>query len=244
MPELSALSKYELRARLAPGMLALLPVGVVVLAFGLKSDPVIAGLSSLLVTFGGPFALVAVVGNLGRSVEPALWKRWGGPPTAQVLRGHGGTESDSQRTAWRAAITSVTGVRLLPEEDEVAQPVLAEEQIATAVSSIVYLGYGDREDHDPAVVAENAAYGFERNLYACRWVGRLICLGCLVGTVAAGAIQQRLATLDVGISVALLVLIAIGWWLVPSAERTKAAGLRYARKLMQAVTHLAAGRTP
>jgi len=83
----------------------------------------------------------------------------------------------------------------------------------------------------PVVWAELKTYGFERNALGLRRIA-LLSSGVGVLTLAAGAIAGALvADLSIGISVALAgacALVGLWWWRVPSENRVRAAGDRYA----------------
>ena len=89
------------------------------------------------------------------------------------------------------------------------------------------------------MTAENIQYGFERNLYGFRWVGRATSLVCTAGlalVLIADSQTFSPGALIAGAAIDFLFLLA--WLLIPSADRAKAAGERYAHQLFQAVVNL------
>jgi hypothetical protein len=80
------LDKYERHARLVPGLLVLLPVGVTVTALGLGQAPVVSAVAGLLSLAGGPVVLADLVRSYGNKAQKNLWTQWHGSPTTLALR--------------------------------------------------------------------------------------------------------------------------------------------------------------
>lgn len=226
---MSVLGPYERKARLTPGLYAVLPVAVTIAALGLDQYPLVAGLTGLLGAAGGSWLLSMVVGDFGRGVEPGLFAKWGGPPTTRALRLRGPATNPVQRDLWRGAVERLSGIDLLDAEAEAADPVGADQRITAAVAPILHLG---QEDGQPAVRAENAAYGYERNLYGFRHVARAIAAVCIVVQVAAVLGPWSVST-TTGLAGAAITTSLLALWLaLPSEKRVRAAGERYARQLL------------
>jgi hypothetical protein len=158
------------------------------------------------------------------------------PPTTRFLRTRDETTNPIQRDVWRRAIEAATGVTLLSPSEEAANPATADNTIGAAVDQMRLLGQDPRF---PLVTAENIQYGFERNLYGFRWVGRaisLVCTAALALVLLISAQTFSSGALIAGAAIDLLFLLA--WLLIPSADRVKAAGERYAHQLFQAVVNL------
>lgn len=228
------LSSYEMRARLTPGLLAMAPLSVSIVTLGLDGYPAVAVLGGLLTVTGGTYLLSVLVGVVGRRAEVALWSQWGGPPTTLKLRLREPTDNVVRRDKWRTDIAALTGVELLDEYAERRDPYAADQTIETAVGACRYLGHPGGDGHS-MVRTENAQYGFERNLYAFRWVARAI------AALATGAVVIALwtlpeiprSTLVVGALINASLLVA--WAVIPSRTRTAHAGDRYATQLLDAV---------
>jgi hypothetical protein len=225
-----ALSSYEWRARVTPGLLAIAPIAATIVTLGVKDFPAISAALGLAATAVGGYFLSAVVGNAGRRAEPFLYERWGGRPTTQLLRTRGEATNPTQCEIWRSALTKATGVELLSKRREAANPEEADRAIETATDLMRHLTHGASY---PAVAHENAAYGLERNLWGFRWVGRLIALTCLAAVLLAYHLGLSRAAAIVGSAIALLFLL--GWVLIPSRDRARTAGFRYAFQLLNAV---------
>ncbi|MFF8855642.1 hypothetical protein [Streptomyces althioticus] len=235
------LDDYERRARLAPGLLALLSINVALAVLGLSKAPVVVSVVTALSLAGGPVALAEVVRHQGRKAQETLWASWGGSPTIQKLRLREEGQNTLQREIWRKAVSSVTGVALPSLRSENGNPVRADEALEVAVGQLRNLTR-DAEKF-PLIRAENRSYGFQRNIYGIRWVARAIAFGVGLGVLAYMLWLARIDHQPALTLVNILALAASGgclmmWWLLPSPERLKSAAERYAYELLQAAVVL------
>jgi hypothetical protein len=233
---MALLDAYERKARLTPGLLAFAPIAFAITTLGFKKFPAVAVAVGVLSAAGGTYALSTLVAHLGRKAQERLWIIWNGPPTTRFLRTREKATNPVQKDVWRRAIEATTGVRLLSPNEEAADPETADNAIRTAVDQVRLLGQDPRF---PLVAAENTQYGYERNLFGFRWVGRATSLACtavLTLVLVASASVFSSGALIAGAAIDLLFLLA--WIFIPSADRVKAASERYAQQLFQAVASL------
>jgi hypothetical protein len=226
--------KYDRRARLTPGLLAVAAVPILVVSLGLKKYPTISVAGGVLGAAGGAYLLAVLVRHFGRRLEADLWSSWNGRPTTRWLRLRESSTNAVEREVWRFALERVTGIALLSAIDEVQDPTHADQIIETAVNQVLRLGQGAKQY--PLLHAENIQYGFERNLWGVRKMARAIsgaCVAALVvvlligpGSISAGSVWAGIV-IDLG--------LLIGWFIVPSVNRVQFAADRYARQLFQAV---------
>lgn len=237
---MALMDTYELRARLTPGLLAIAPVTFLVSTLGLKRFPPVAIGAGVLTAAGGSYLLSVLVAHYGRAAQDRLWREWQGRPTTQLLRTRGGPTNPVQRDIWRTAISSLTAVPLLSPRREAANPAAADAAIEAAVDQVRYLGQDARF---PMIASENAQYGFERNMYGFRWIGRAISLLCTIGLLTTwmlvrGQPHPPFSTGALVTGFAIDALFFLGWLALPSAKRAEAAGHRYANQLFQAVVNV------
>lgn len=229
---LSLLSAYDRRARFVPGALAIVPVVATAAALGFKDSPVVGAVVAFLSLGGGAYLLAWVVASMGQSAEQKLLTKWGGWPTTQLLRLRAPAVNPVQRDLWRAAITAVTGISLLDEAAEQKDPATADHTIDAAVGLVLPFGHGSG---DEVVFAHNIGYGLQRNLFAVRWVGRVIATTCAAGLGAALGFPHSFSRPVVVVGLAIAAVVACIWFVLPSADRTRNAGVRYATQLLNAV---------
>lgn len=237
------LDRYEWQARLVPGLLALLPVAITIAALGLRHAPLVSAILSLLSLAGGAVLLADVVRGLGLKVQEQLWAAWGGAPTTIALRLRESTANQVQRDIWRAAVQKVTGIQLASARSESTNPDRADQAIGAAVSRIRELTRDNQRFY--MVQVENRGYGYQRNFYAVRTVGRivaflglLITLGFILWPLVSGKHPDlQMAYLSGFIADA---LIALGWFLLATPRHVRRAGDKYAQQLLEAAVTLAA----
>lgn len=237
------LDDYERRARLAPGLLALLPVSVALAVLGLSKAPVVVSVLTVLSLAGGPIVLAELVRQQGRKVQETLWVSWGGSPTLQKLRLRQQGQNSLQRETWRNAVSSVTGISLASARSENGNPAKADEAIEVAIGQIRNLTR-DGEKF-PLVRAENRSYGFHRNVYGIRWTSRVIALVVVLGVLGymlwlANVEHQAALTLVNVLALAATVVCLVVSWALPSPVRVKNTADRYAYELLQAAVVLIA----
>jgi hypothetical protein len=239
------LNEYQRYARLAPGLLIVLPIALTITIFGIPEQAALSSVLTLLSLAGGPLLLAEIVSHRGRKSQVKIWKSWNGPPTTRFLRLREETDNKTRRLKWRESIQSVTDVAFLNARRERARPEEADERIDVAVSMIRDLTRDTQKF--PVVWTENKSYGYHRNVYGVRWFGRVAAIVTLIVVLAvmlityrkAGSVQltwQNVAALMVNTGFVLL------WFYLPSKDRMKVVAERYAFQLLQAANILASER--
>lgn len=78
------LDPYDMKARLLPGLLVLLPAIVfLALLYGPK-NPAPATLLSVISACGGPYLLASFIRTRGQNAQEGLYKKWGAQPSSTV----------------------------------------------------------------------------------------------------------------------------------------------------------------
>jgi hypothetical protein len=116
----------------------------------------------------------------GTRLEAKLCRRWGGLPTRRWLRPTDTTCSEAQKSRWRGAIRTLTGLTL-PATLGTKSEADIDKLIDDAVRQLRH-----RLRDDPAagmVRTHNEDYGFARNLAGLRWVWLAF---SLAGTAVCG----------------------------------------------------------
>lgn len=175
---LSLSDRYERKARLLPGLIAVLPIAVTV------GDFLHAGMT-WYTAIGLGTGLGAIVGialshtarAMGARLEDQLKQRWSGLPTTRWLRPDDPTHSKEQKEIWRKAIKKLTGLEPPSEDsDQGAGDRLRDDAVRQ-------LRYKLRESPKAKLVAtHNEEYGFARNIAGLRWVCVWVSSLCLVAS--------------------------------------------------------------
>ena len=160
---------YTFRARIQPALVVVLPLGFVMFAL-LPGHPFFVTAFFGLLGAAGGTAVVAQIGReRGRKKEPNLWKSWDGPPTTRLLRHRRLPGDPTVKCGLREQVEEWIGHPLPTQQEEEACPEWADTKYAETVTS---LREATRDTSKfPLVFAENANYGFRRNLWGLRPIG-------------------------------------------------------------------------
>lgn len=238
------LDPYDVRARLFPGLLVLLPAILhLALLHGTKS-PLVVGLSSVLLTCGGPYLLSSLVRTWGQRAQDRLFRRWGAQPSTLLLRHSDVTLAAPTKQRYRDLATARLGV---------AMPTASEERKDPAAADLAYAAAADvlrprTNDHKafPLLFKELVAYGFNRNAHGSRWVGLGVAVSTIIATLwHAGAMSLQsphwhISAIDNAHIVVLVSAsaMAVLWCGHFTAETVRLAGVSYAKRLWEALEQL------
>lgn len=178
------LDPYERKARLAPAMLAILPVAVSLAAGLWGVERAALGLfGALAVEFGVPLALANHTRRRGKAVERALWASEGGSPTTKAVR-HRSEGNPHRRDLVRAKLAALAPEVGLPSpKEELADPDDADRRYEAATE--VARNRIRNTPEGQLVFAENCSYGYQRNLLGLRPLGRMLAWSALVLAITA-----------------------------------------------------------
>ena len=183
---------YTFQTRLRPGLLVVLPVGLLAAWF---PDKFIGwGLFVSVATTCGLTTLVAQVArDQGKRKEPKLFELWGGSPTTRRLR-HRDTGLDwISLTRCHAALEAALGLPAPTKHEEQADPATAD-SLYEAFARHLRNTTRDAKKHR-LVFAENVNYSFRRNVWGMRPAGITL---ALLGAVAGIAAIVTNATVPIG----------------------------------------------
>lgn len=217
---------YSRRARLAPAALAAGPpivlAGSSVLALE-RVGGVVGFLLAALLVF-----LCGLVRGRGRSIEPSLWARWGGPPTTVMLRWSGAVSEHTQRRR-HGLLESILGEALPTRPAEEADPEGADRRYETAVAALRDL---TRSHTDFLLVAEeNAEYGFRRNALGLKPVALAVAAATSIAAVALAVLEAAPSHFLPAAAIAAGAIV--GWTVVVRPTWVQSAAERYAERLLE-----------
>ena len=194
------LHQYTLNARIKPALLTVLPLGVLFFIWMPGDSLPTGGLLGIISTGGGTALLAQLGRDLGSKKQPALWDRWGGPPTTRALRFRD-SPNKVVLARWRAKLQGLWGQALPTPEEEARNPVDADQQYEAAIG---FLREATRDvSMFPLVFAENVNYGFRRNLWGLKPYGLVF---AVLATVASwGLFLQSAGLAATGVRLDLVV---------------------------------------
>ncbi len=234
---LGMFDSYSIAARLLPALIALVPVIVTSavwtpalynLAYGILVPSVECALAVLL---------MHIARYLGRKAEPTLFDQWGGiPPSRWMLRSDSNLD-DMTKDRYRTYLEEhIDGWEAPSQADEETD---REGAMATYDSAVRWLRDRTRDRRQfNLVFAENVSYGFRRNLFGLRWVGRLVASLCVVvngGSLyywarVTGGPNSNLGIATLGFSL----IMTAAWFVAGKRQRVRDAADGYARALLAA----------
>jgi len=165
-----AFDAYTLRARVLPGVIATLPMILLV------SLTVFEPLAGVVPAVGGlalAYWASEFVRQEGVRQEARLKRKWGGMPTTSALRYR--KQSDPGVTVRRRALEQLTGRELPSAHEEDTDPDAAEQSIERLVKVGIAVIRQNKIEAD-VLQQENTSYGFRRNLRALKSIGLLASL--------------------------------------------------------------------
>ncbi|MGQ0846277.1 MAG: hypothetical protein ACT4QF_19310 [Sporichthyaceae bacterium] len=232
----SWLDEYDREARLAPALLALLPIILAAIGLGVQQHRGAVAIVGICVAVGVPMVVAKQVADRGRSVESRLFLQWGAPPTTLLLVPPDDAAMGEMQRQRRARLEQISGITLP------ASPRLSDADVETYQAAVRSLIEHTRDRTKfPVVWSELKNYGFERNTLGLRKVGAA---GSSVSTLALlGGAVSGLSGGPVSVPVTLALamvcaLIGLAWWRIPSEQRVRAAANRYAERLLDAAAVL------
>lgn len=171
---------YTWRARVLPIFIALFPLGIGCALW----IPNVLLVTRVVGSLAGPFGLAMLLSQIGRDQgyrkQPALWQRWGGSPTVQLLRHSNQNTNPVIRRRYHLKLASLRPDLKIPTHDEeLRDPVNADHVYEACAQYLI----GKTRDHKrfPLVFKENINYGFRRNLWGIRPFGIMISALALAG---------------------------------------------------------------
>ncbi|MFZ3275278.1 MAG: hypothetical protein WA182_00095 [Candidatus Sulfotelmatobacter sp.] len=229
------LDPYEIKARIAPGLILSIAVlvDVVYTAPLLSNLPLFAasGICSLALIYGlGNFARAR-----GEAIEPRLWSSWAGPPSTRFLRHRDHRFGDGLKASIREELSRRFGLKLPSSDDEAKNSDLADKEIVDSFRQV--RSYLRKNDPDGLWQKHNIEYGFCRNLLGCRVGWAVLSIAALAFAVV-NAIRTGQSLVNPASIVALLSFacaLYVGWFLLPKG--TKSVADEYAESAWMAFLH-------
>lgn len=173
--------EYNLRARIAPPVLVLLPLAAAVFPWAPSLDTFwLIGLCAVA-GIGALAALANEARRDGANIQGKLFQEWGGTPTTQLLRHRDTNISHQEKLRYHCALQArIPNLHMPSPSEELESPTEAD---STYENAIAWLREQTREKSKfPLVFEENTNYGYFRNMFALR-VHALVAAG--VGATAS-----------------------------------------------------------
>jgi hypothetical protein len=166
---------YTARARLLPGLLAVLPIAVTCYAWNPGKILDWNALGAIIVGFGGTVLLAFIARDLGKAAEEKLYKKWGGRPTELLLM-HSSEMEAALRARRHDALRKFSKDVPLPTVEDETKDRDGAMKRWKALTQLMISRCREQADKYPLVFEENCNYGMRRNMYGLRPIGIAVSL--------------------------------------------------------------------
>ena len=229
------INKYELKARVYPSVITLLPIIIVGLYFSIDYQ----NIYSLIGGLGLTTILTFVLGQLGRDKgkksEKRLWNEWGGAPSTQILRFSDKSLTKYLKKDIHTKMADSTGIGSENMKSlERKNPEKADNIYETWCHKLRSL------TRDTAkyklLFNENINYGFRRNLWALKVPAIIfITVGVLIILLSEYYSNIKMFNLTSGaiISLSLLGILLVFWIFIIKKSWIKTVAFTYAKRLVE-----------
>jgi hypothetical protein len=234
---------YDLQARHAPVVFALLPIILVAIALvpGFGQAKLQAGSIAFILVAALAFVATRFARSLGRSRQDALYAAWGGQPTMAMLRFRDTRINPGTKVVYRERLRRLGDAFPIPDEDEEGRdPAAADIKIAAAMDEVRRRA---KQKGVKPVHRENINYGAARNAYGLKPFGLGACLVAALALAFAIFVRGDHAPTPLEIAVAMGVVVVAGVWLwACTASGVRHHAEAYALALFEAIEPLVPAR--
>lgn len=190
--------QYELRARLTPAILLLVPIAVTLgLVIPLDTLTVGSGIASGIIGLAVLYVTAQAVGYFGRRFQPGLFEKWDGAPSTRFLRWRDGHCSPEQKKAIAEALCHEFGLTLPTEQEEVADPMAADRRVSDAFARARSRLYANQVEGPWR--SHLAEYGLARNLLGAVRIAAAVGIGLGVIDVVLACFMSNRALIWAGV---------------------------------------------
>ncbi len=228
---------YDIRARLFPALLSVLPVIVAIYLYMPSVFSAANELIAVFAGFGGVYLLAQLARDRGKELEPGLYIKWGGMPSVNILRYRGAILPEVSLARTHQHLEKLSGIHAPTSDSERADPAAADD---------IYKSWSDflrSKTRDTTQFAllfkENISFGFRRNFLGLKPFTLFFTLMSALVAIVTNVEGEKimLSTLD-GTFLVLSLAYAITVGLVVDERWVKTPADEYAKRLIEAVNDL------
>ena len=233
---LAPMDAYDVQARFAPIVFALLPVLLVAIVVvpGLGQMRLAGGTIAGLLLLALPYVGTRIARAAGRARQEALFEAWGGMPTTAMLRYRDTRLNPRTKQVYRDRLARLGPVFPIPTEaEERADPAGSDIKIAAAVGEVRERA---KRQGIKAVHRENINFGAARNAYGLKPFGFTLTLVSLALLIVIVALQRGFEPTPLELLVAVAIaIIGSAWIFFCTAGTVRHHGEAYALALFEAI---------
>lgn len=227
---------YDLQARHAPFIFALLPVAIVDIGIipSLGSTKLSAGSIGLLLLVSLGLMATRFARSIGYARQESLYAAWGGKPTTAMLRLRDSRLNPQTKLIYRDRLRQLGDKFPIPsEEEEALDPAGADIKIDAAMAEV---RKRVKERGLKAVQRENINYGAARNAFGLKPFGLGACILAIFGLGGTVLIRVKpsLTPADIVVAMSIAVIAAV-WVFACTSNRVRPHAEAYALALFEAI---------
>ncbi len=234
---------YDLQARHAPVVFAILPIVLVaiVLVPGLGQMKIAAGSIAFILVAALPFVATRIARSAGRARQNNLYIAWGGQPTTAMLRYRDTRVNGQTKKVYRERLKRLgTNFPIPDESEERRDPDGADLKIGAAMDEVRRLA---KHQGVKAVHRENINYGAARNAYGLKPFGLAACAIAAIALALAVGVRGGFSPTPLEIVVAMVFAVIAGVWIFGcTTDTVRHHAEAYALALFEAIETLVPAR--
>ena len=232
---------YNLRARLFPAFLVLLPLGCVIAAWVPIEIQALGTLGSVAATLGIATLFQQFVRDAGKRAEPGLYRRWGGKPSVRMLHYTHSSVNHQTLARCHSKVRELAPDLAIPASIEEEATNQAEALTAYESASDLLVAKTRSKEKFALLFEENMNYGYRRNIWALKTWG--------IATAAVGSVvivnrviilwlqTQELAVMPSVAGVVCLIILLF-WSLAVTANWVRRAADAYSHRLIMSAEEI------
>jgi len=229
------IDKYEIRARIIPGLLLCLPVLITVAAIGLDYFNWLTSiLGSAFITIVLSYGLSMLLRHGGVALQQKMYTKWGGAPSTRFLRWSDVNLSDQKKVIIHNKIKKDLKIQLFSKEEESASPKEADRVINDAFDSIREKIRATKKMGKLWEI-HNIEYGFYRNFLGSWHWGLILSISgiaILLAIYLYGSNKDIKFLLAVGVNIVYSIVLS-GYALAQGEKNLKHSAEQYVRSAIE-----------
>lgn len=232
---ISSFNEYELKARIFPASLTILPFVITILLWfpqiiSLESSLLISIISIIILFFLGKLAR-----EKGKKVQSKLIQKWGSlPATLQLSHLDNTIDIETKKRYHDYLQKNIEGLKLPSRSEEIKNPKSSRNKYESAVKWLIENTRDTKKF--PLLYQDNINYGYSRNMLGLKWLGMIISIFSLalnfylLYSLNYKSIDK--VNVNIIISISINSFIIIIWTFFVNEKWVKSTAEAYARTLL------------
>ncbi|WP_233901188.1 hypothetical protein [Tenacibaculum piscium] len=231
------MNTYNLKARIYPVILSLLPIIIIGTLFSIQFQSYYQSLGSLGLTTILFFLFSQIGRDRGKKIENNLWSEWGGAPTTQIFRFSDNTIDSITKKKCHQTMCELVPNEITPSTSEEENSGNFFDEIYQSWTKFLIGKTRDTKKYD-LLFNENINYGFRRNTLGLKPFSIVIIIILSIGIWTNNYISNGIINyMDSStlISQVILLTFLLFWIFIVNKSWVKIPAFGYAERLLETV---------